>query len=195
MDNLFVPGIVCGVLVSGLIWAGLIAISRRSGFGAIGQQMTTGVLSGIFVAILIYVAGYLATQVALPWYQKKFFKGLDISGHWKVALGKGGSHSKHLQMDADLLQVADRVTGVLVMTYKNDPHRGVRRFAIKGVRQEQYFAATYEKTNKKQRGIGTSLLDIVEVGDKMLGYICAFDSGDSKLRCDAAEWVRVGEGD
>ena len=188
MTNTILVGLGSGVLAACLIWLLLVALGKIN--IGVSREVIVGVVTGILTTGLLSLIGAIFSEIILPWYHENAYKGLDLSGKWHIQLGDSGVNSNHLEMTADLRQITDRVSGSLVVVAKNSSQRPLT-YTLSGSRREQFLAVTIEKVGRKQYGIGTSLVQVASVGDRLTGYLCAYDSGPGNIRCDSCEWNRI----
>lgn len=191
MSAAILVGVGCGILAAGATWLVLGALGKIN--LGVSREVIVGIVSGILTSILMWMVAGVFSTLILPWYQEHTYKGLDISGRWRITLGDGGVVSSHLLLTADLKQITERVTGVVVVGFKDNPDKRPLTYTLDGFRRDQFLALTIEKVNRKQLGIGTSLTEIVDVGNKLEGFMCIYDAGTRKLRCDSSKWTKVEE--
>jgi hypothetical protein len=141
----------------------------------------------------MWLATTIFVGLLLPWYHENAYKGLDLSGKWRIRLGPDGSASSHLEMTADLKQITDRVSGVLVVVFKSDSRGQARTYALNGFRRDQFLGLTVEKMSRTQVGAGTSLVEVSDIGSRLNGYMCVYDTTAGRIRCDSCEWTRADE--
>ena len=191
MSHPILFGAGTGVLFAGLSWLILVILGKIN--VGVSREVIVGIVRGILTTLVMWLGVTVFSDLFLPWYHENAYKGLDLSGKWHISLGNNGSASNHLEVIADLKQVTDRVSGVLVVVFKDDPAKGTRTYTLNGFRRDQFLALTIEKISRKQVGIGTSLVETTNVGNSLIGYLCAYDASASQIRCDSCEWIRVAE--
>lgn len=191
--TIIIIAVVCGIFVAGLTWT-ILAVLRKRDVG-VSRELVVGAVGSILAAVIIGATTTVLSNVILPWLIEHTYRGVDLSGKWYIRVGVDGSASSRLEMTADLKQVADKVTGVLVVVFKDGSGRRPLTYSLNGFRSEQFLALTIEKISRKQVGVGTSLVEVVKVGNGLKGYLCAEDSGANQLRCDPCEWARAEEVD
>lgn len=189
MNSSTLGALICGVLAAGLTFL-ILGAFRRKNIG-INRELIIGSISSILAAIIIWLGINIFSSLLLPWYNEFSYKGLDLSGAWTIKVGPNGSFSNHLGITADLKQITDRVSGSITVVFKNRPGQVPLRYIINGFRREQFLALTIEKRSSKQLGVGTSIVQTVNVGNTLRGYLCAYDASAGKLRCDECEWTRI----
>lgn len=191
MSKTILVGLGSGVIGTCVIWLLLAALGRIN--IGVSREVIVGVVAGILTTGFLSLGGTLFGTIILPWYHESSYKGLDLSGSWRIRLGDGGVNSDdHLELTADLKQVTDRVSGVLVVVAKGRSGQPLT-YNLSGSRREQFLAITIEKIGRKQFGVGTSLVQVIDVGNRLRGYLCAYDSGSGGIRCDSCEWQRAEE--
>ena len=183
--------VACGALASGATWL-LLGMLGRIKFGP-SKEVIVGVVSGILTTALFWLVALLFNDILLPWYYQGAYRGLDLSGKWQITLGDAGAASEKLEMTADLKQVTDRVSGVLVVVFRDGSGRASRTFSLSGLTRERFLALTAEKVSRKQIGFGTTLVELRGVGNNLRGFWCAYDTGLGQVRCDKCEWKRARE--
>jgi len=183
--------VACGVLAACATWLLLVMLGRIK-FGP-SKEVILGVVSGILTTAIFWLGALLFSDVVLPWYYQGAYRGLDLSGKWQIMLGDAGGASEKLEMTADLKQVTDRVSGVLVVVFRDGSGRASRTFTLSGLTRERFLALTAEKVSRKQIGFGTTLVELRGVGNRLRGFWCAYDTGLGQVRCDKCEWTRANE--
>jgi hypothetical protein len=192
MNSAILLGAGCGILTGGLTWLILTLGKNRIG---VSREVVVGATSSILAAIIIWVGVNVFSGLILPWYHEHAYKGIDLSGKWHIKLGDSGEVSRYFEMMADLKQVTDRVSGILVVVFKDDSDKRPRTYNLSGFRRDQFLAITIEKISRKHIGLGTSLVETVGIGNSLRGYLCAYDASTGKIRCDSCEWTRADEED
>jgi hypothetical protein len=187
--NSTLVGIVSGVVAACVTWLILVWLGKVK--IGVSREVIVGIVSGILTSGVMWLATTLFLGLFLPWYHEHAYKGLDLSGKWRIRLGPEGSASNHLEMTADLKQVTDRVSGVLVVVFKGNSKEQARTYTLNGFRREQFLGLTVEKMSRKQVGAGTSLVEVIDVGNRLSGYLCAYETSVGSIRCDSCEWTRA----
>jgi len=197
MNNSIMDGIAYLTLAVALtaVITFLILAARRRDHRGINRDLVVGSTSSIIAAMIIWLAVNTFSGLILPWYNKFFYAGLDLSGKWAIKVGPHGDFSKHLNMTANLRQFNDKVSGTLTVLFKNRPDQGPLHYTLSGFRREQFLSIAAGNISSRQVGAGTSLVQMVNAGNTLKGYLCAYDTSRETLRCDDCEWTRISDED
>jgi hypothetical protein len=187
-DTILIGTVVVTLLLSISILA--LAVLGKLKLG-VHREVIVGAVSSILAALIIWSTSTILTKVIIPWHYQHSYKGLDLSGKWRVTAGPDGIASSSLQMTAEIKQITERISGVLVAVFMDNSNRRPLTYSLNGLRRDQFLALTIEKVSRKQTGIGTSLVEVTDVGNRLKGYLCLYDPSIGQLRCDSSEWTRI----
>ncbi len=79
----------------------------------ISETIILGTITGILSAIVLLILGQIFHKIVLPWYQELIYKGMDISGMWKVHFREDEGQAT---FDFHFKQKAHRLSGDCLVT-------------------------------------------------------------------------------
>jgi hypothetical protein len=192
MGDTILIAVVCLTLILGI--SGMVLATLGKINIGVPREVVVGASSSLLAALIIWSSSIIISNVVLPWHYRHSYKGLDLSGKWRITLTSDkGTISSNLDITAEIKQVSEGVSGVLVATFKDGSRKFPLNYAITGVRRDQFLAMTIEKVSRKEIGIATSLTEVTNTGDQLRGYICLYEAPPppGKIQCYQSEWTRV----
>jgi len=138
------------------------------------SNIIIGVVSGVFTCIFWLIVVKVFENIAIPWYKKLIYSGIDISGEW-FFYGKEFAQTAKIEIKQD----ADRIYGIATYIDTGDEIdtdlEAIRVFNIEGFVKERFVNMVLVHNNKARVGMVTYLLEVVGDGRKMVGagsYYC-----------------------
>ncbi|WP_144777394.1 hypothetical protein [Marinobacter maritimus] len=125
-------------------------------------EIATGVVAGIFTAMLIFSAKGLWLRVIAPWYAALRYQGADIAGSWYAKVKELPTDFNPDTQDADevegigsstfsliLRQSAHRISGSLQFSFEGTDRRFNLDYDVEGEYWEGYIALYCKSKDKK----------------------------------------------
>lgn len=139
-----------------------------------------GVVSGLTTAIIILWSTLIYKKMILPWYRNIIYKGYNVEGTWKVIKSEPPIRR---EIVFRLKQKASKITGTSTHTLKNKSSEGdyIKEYTLNGELNDRLLRLTTELNNKQRIGVGTVMIEIIGDGQKMKGWIAAYNSSTSGI--------------
>ncbi|WP_331352664.1 hypothetical protein [Cellvibrio sp. UBA7671] len=144
-------------------------------------EIITGVVAGIFTAILIFGATELWKKTISPWYTALRYQGADISGSWHAkineikAIEQNGAETAQNQVigvstfSVLLKQKAHYVTGTMQFSYDGESKEFNIDYEISGEYWEGYLCLYCKSRNKRAFSQASMFMKLINNGTGLLG--------------------------
>lgn len=139
-----------------------------------------GVIAGIITSVVIFCISKFIKKIAIPWYQSFVYDGYNVDGDWRITWTEP---TLRRNITFNLKQSGPRVYGKSVHILKNPKLDGDYRkeYSLKGEIRNGYLCLLCKHTDRKRLGFSTVMLRIINDGQKMEGWIAAYNSGTSQV--------------
>jgi len=136
------------------------------------ETVVLGVVSGVCTTAILYLAGLLAKNHVLPWYQKLTYKGVDINGTWVTTVTS--SSGIHGQMEMTIKQNAHDLKGDATIVQGKDLENPsqVTNLSIYGHMWEGFITLNQQSKDRTRLSYSTSLLQVLNGGLRLKGIYC-----------------------
>jgi hypothetical protein len=147
-----------------------------------------GVLAGVITSTVLFVLSQLFFKVLIPWYETIVYKGVDLRGEWiaQNILSNGIQYNYRLVLE----QKAHKLTGTMSITKSISPDNYVQGFKVSGSTWEGFVTLAMESDNRKSLSFATSLLQITDRGDSLVGHIIYRSSQNDRVDSENIKWNR-----
>lgn len=143
--------------------------------------ISTGVISGIVSAALLFFARTMIIGHLLPWYHDLVYRGINVAGTWYCS-------ESEMSQDVvlDLRQRAGTLTGSAQFVARDsdaNPPRfeGIREFSVEGQIQDRYITIKLLPKNRQRLGVITYLLEPICDGRQLAGTMSFVSMGDNAI--------------
>lgn len=136
--------------------------------------MLDGVMSSIIGALILAIMSLIMKAFIIPCYRKFIYNGLQINGSWAVRTNK----TLRREITFELTQKGSHVKGESVHILKNKELEGdyEKRYILKGEIKDGYLYLVCKNKKHNRLGLSVVLLKIISDGQKMEGWISAYNS-------------------
>jgi hypothetical protein len=124
-----------------------------------------GVISSLLSLLFAGVIGTWIRNVVIPWLEERAYRGVRISGEWRV-------FSQTAQEAVlDLKQSAQRITGTctFIAQLESDHFELARQFRVDGRIIDRLVRLSFDHVDPSRLGFGVFLAEVIRDGRKMLG--------------------------
>lgn len=154
------------------------------------QTITLGIVSGIFTTVVLYLIGKLFTKVILPWYQDVIYKGVDVKGSWIAEIEQ--DEGWKAKMELNIRQNAHLLKGdtTIIQGRNLDNPTEVTNMSMNGEVWEGYMTLNMQSKDRSRLSYQTSLLQVLNGGQTLKGYIAYRSIRADEIRCIQVRWRR-----
>jgi len=140
-----------------------------------------GVISGIITSILIFGLAQIFMKIVIPWYRSIIYNGYKVDGTWEIIYA---SPSIRRNVSFALTQKASKISGISTHILKDRNMEGdyIKEYSLSGELKDGFMYLIVNHSDKKRIGIGTVMLKIIADGQKMEGWIAAYNSSTSNVK-------------
>lgn len=142
------------------------------------------IATGIISAVIILILNFFYKNHLLPFYKKHVYKGVDISGAWKIKRKKTAADGKPIIVLMDslvtLTQISDELEGTSTSTNPND--KSIISYIIKGNIKDRIVYLTFYNTDNSNISYQNFLLEVKKDATVMIGYNSFYGLIMSKIR-------------
>jgi len=151
------------------------------GLLSMNNPILLGVVSGVITYILIFGIIQISIKVVTPWFRGVIYNGHNVEGTWEVV---SASPPSRRNASFTLTQKASKISGVSTHVLKDESMEGdyIKNYSLKGELRAGFIYLIVNHTDKKRIGFGTVVLKIVGDGQKMEGWIAAYNSSSSDVK-------------
>jgi hypothetical protein len=154
------------------------------------EAIAIGVVSGVIAGALLIAGASALHRIVLPWYRQLIYRGVDLSGEWRLKSGNPGQTTS-----LTLRQEADSLSGAAVSVPEGGVEQyGVRTFAVKGSVRERFVHFVLQHNDRQRLGIAVFLLQVVGDGRTLQGWRCMYEVQSSQIVAGEVSFKRVGPG-
>ena len=146
--------------------------------------LSTGVISGVIAAVLIFVGLRYWNRVIVPWYEDRVYLDIKIAGDWETT---GQEHGETFHEAAKVEQNAHRVWGEI--TYKTESE--FIQYEFEGEFRNLLLTARYWVKADNNLDRGTFTLMLKNNGRTLKGFYAWYLDDDNDVISDSYEWTRV----
>ena len=133
----------------------------------VAQAITTGVLSGVLSATILWIFHKFFVNVFSPWLESKLYRGVIISGTW-TACYKSGEHYK-VDMTMRIRQKAYTLFGTFEAKTTQVEQEYINQYSLKGRIADNYAMLEYSPLSRSRIGLGTFVLRVTKGGKQLKG--------------------------
>lgn len=160
---------------------------------SISYAVSTGVVSGVLSAALLWLVGYLWFNVCTPWLDNRLYKGVLLDGKWQGARNAyreketDGNIERELIHRLELLleleQHGYKISGIFRAKAIDPENRDVYEnlYKISGHVSDNFVILEYTPVSRKRAGLGTFVLNVKNGGRRMHGSISFVEEGDMEV--------------
>ena len=149
-----------------------------------------GILSGVFTATILLVAGKYYRRLFIPWYENRLYKGVVLDGKWEGTRTRfsGSENTKEkkildkLEILLELTQSGYKICGLF--RAKSTFSQGEiyeNLYNITGRISDNYVVLEYIPLSRKRTGLGTFVLHVKNGGRRMEGSISFVEEGEMEV--------------
>jgi len=134
------------------------------------ESLLVAVVAGVITSIFIHFSLMVYRRILAPLYQKITYQGISVNGQW---VGKvvtpAGSKADGI---ADIEQAGDKLFITLTFSVKRESESEIEQRVFKGQGSlyNRLILFTAQNVNEAQIGCRTYLLEVVEGGEKLVGF-------------------------
>ena len=141
----------------------------------IASAIGIGVISGLITGFATIVFGQVTRKMVLPWYNQFTYKGLIISGSWRV-VPAGPDYRRDIVLELE--QHANKVKGISTHILKNKEDEGdyVRTYKLDGEINDRLLTIVGRNIDTKRIGRYTLMVELIGDGQQMKGVISGYRS-------------------
>ena len=129
-------------------------------------QIVIGIVSGILTAGFLYLVGLFFFRIFVPWYQRKIYAGISLSGTWEYRHNDPGDFGS---MVLQLSQNAHNLKGVASVTVRIDKAETNIIFSAFGSVWEGYVSLILKSKDSRMVHFGTLFLKVGGNGAVLVG--------------------------
>jgi len=133
-------------------------------------SLVTGIVSGILTSAILFLILQLFNKVIVPWYQSVIYRGVDISGDWFMSI-----EGSKPDCTCEIEQRAHKIKGKINFTKDHETGDNatdtISIYSLEGEISNRFVNFSLKHTNKKRLGIGSCLIEVVDSGRKMEGFM------------------------
>jgi len=140
-----------------------------------------GVICGVITNILIFGITRIFAKAIIPWYRNFIYNGYNVEGTWEIVSTEPPSRRN---TSFTLTQKAFKVSGTSTHIFKNENMEGdyIKEYSLSGELKNGFMYLVVNHLDKKRIGFGTVVWKIIEDGQKMEGWIAAYNSVSSDVK-------------
>lgn len=160
--------------------------------------MLIGVLSGVLTTILVYVSSLFLKRVVLPNYRIYLYRGLDITGQWRVKQDQIAVDGEELSVKREttvvLKQKGHDLEGRATSTaLGGGAHQAIYTYAATGEIKDRFVMLSFKADDRDRIGYSSFLLEVVGDGRRMVGYRVFYALLRRKVSAISVEFERQKE--
>ena len=149
-----------------------------------------GVVAGVLTSSFLLVCGLVASKIAIPWYLRIVYRGIDLSGQWAGVREDKEQGARYTYTTA-LHQSAHELTGTMTKTKTGTQADDyVHTFLVTGNTRDGFVVLNLQSSNLASSSLGTALLKIYKTGGQLKGFLLYRGRNDDTVELDEIEWVR-----
>jgi len=138
------------------------------------NSIIIGIISGLVTTFLVVTFKFLWDKAINPWYERRIYKDIDISGQW-IGRYKNDSYGKEL---FNITQYAHHIEGNIVTIDGKDKGN---IYNFHGVFKNLILTLSYSSANPKNIDRGTLTLKTENNGSKLIGYCSLYDDDNHNI--------------
>jgi hypothetical protein len=152
-----------------------------------------GVVSGLLSGYLIYFFSVFLKKIALPWYKRIVYSGIDLSGTWIIESDKYDRRDITIEIKQNAGDISAISTHVLRKPAQNERSEIIRTYLLNGSLKDRFIILTGRPNDPTRIGALTFLFEVVGDGKTLKGVGSAYSS--SMMIIDSRPfWARrIGE--
>ena len=140
------------------------------------DSVVGGVLSGLLVAIFILGWREIWIKILMPWFEKREYKGVNISGRWKGEWSKGKNNRKDTW---EITQRAHVIEATIIITEGPDHGKSYKFF---GELKNLIFTGIYESSDRNALDRGSYALQIENNGGSLIGHCLMYEDDTNSIQ-------------
>lgn len=129
-------------------------------------EIVVGVVAGVLTAWLLWVLNWFIQNGAIPWYQAKVYKGVDVSGDWHGSIVEGDTT---YSFELSIQQKGPVISGIFAAVDKYPDRESRRIFQVTGETLSNHAILRYSPVSQRVWGGGTFLLQVFDGGGTLRG--------------------------
>jgi len=149
------------------------------------QSLVLGTLGGLIATFLVFAFTSVFRRIVLPWYRQVVYRGIDISGVWKV---KRTPQTRSVSFE--IFQKAHSIEGTGTIVTTLDGANEIRSFKLDGTLSDRFLEFRMRHIDPKQLGIVVGIFEVIGDGNSMKGYLSGYKIRVGTIESDAVELER-----
>jgi hypothetical protein len=149
--------------------------------GSLGGQLIIGLVSGLLSSFVAWLFYRFANDSVIPWYQRRFYRGLIVQGAWQGERNDGG----HLYgFHFDLAQSGHEVTGIFnANNTKPDGTKTNKNYLLSGEIANNSVLLNYAPSDQSSYGSGSFLFQVFDAGRTLKGGMLYLRTKSGNIGC------------
>ncbi len=159
----------------------------------ISSTIILGIVSGLISGYLIYLFSVFLRKIALPWYKRIVYSGIDLSGTWIVESEKYDRRDITLEIKQSAGDINAISTHVLRKPGSNESTEKIRTYILNGSLKDRFLILTGRANDPTRIGALTFLFEVVGDGKIFKGVGSAYSSSMMLIDSRPFSARRIGE--
>ena len=156
---------------------------------SVSETIILGIIAGVLTTIFIALSLAVLNSLLIPWYRKIVYPGIDISGEWNTSL-----QTKDVNETAIMVieQRADKISCIMTISiHHSETDIEMKTYKMSGQFEDSFLSLRGKNINNKHIGIDVALLQVINGGNKMIGYEAWFSTIHDEIDSEKMEWKRA----
>jgi len=149
-----------------------------------------GIVSGILASAILFLMTEFFRNIAIPWYRRIIYNGIDISGKW---FSKKTNPSGNVEDSTMIIkQQADMITCTINIAKKSsgDSHAEIKTYEISGTLRDRFLEISGRNSDSQSIGVHSELLEVFGDGKTMQGYNMWYSVTNKTIQSSDVIWKR-----
>lgn len=149
--------------------------------GSLGGQLVIGLVSGLLSSFVAWVFYRLANDSVIPWYQRRFYRGLIVQGAWQ---GERNDNGDIYGFNFQLTQSGHKLTGMFnANNTRADGTKTNKNYLLSGEIANNTLILTYVPSDQRSYGSGSFLFQVFDAGRTLKGGMLYLRTKSGSIGC------------
>lgn len=143
--------------------------------------MLVGIISGVISAMIVYVIGFAISNTIIPYYYKRTYKGVNLTGSWVLMSDDYNRREIKIEIKQEAEYITAISTHTLVNPSSSNSTDNVRVYVMTGSINDRFITLVGKPNDKSKLGALLFLFEVIGDGNTLKGVGVAYSSTEHRI--------------